>query len=270
MAEGVETRVHAQSGDSLPRLVSIMRRLLGPDGCPWDREQTLESLRSYVIEEAHEVVDAIDEGSPEALREELGDLLMQIVFQSELARAQGWFGPDDVVAAICDKLERRHPHVFGDASVEGTAEVVERWEQIKRREKAGRGLLEGVPVALPALLRAQRVADKASKVGLDWPDAEGPRAKVTEELAELDAARVTGDRGAIEREFGDLLFACANLARKLELDAEAALRGTLQRFAERMSLAEGRARDDGTDLRDCAPEAVDRYWELAKRALRTD
>ena len=134
-----------QDGGTLPRLVQIMQRLLAPDGCPWDREQTLESLRNYVIEEAHEVVDAIDRGSPEDLREELGDLLLQIVVQAELARAKGWFGPDDVIASICDKLVRRHPHVFADVRVSNAEQVVANWEIIKAKEKAGRGALDGVP-----------------------------------------------------------------------------------------------------------------------------
>src|SRR5882672_4164204 len=136
-----------QDGRTLPRLVEIMQRLLAPDGCPWDREQTLETLRPYVIEEAHEVVDAIDGGKPEELREELGDLLMQIVFQAELARAKGWFGPDDVVAAISDKLVRRHPHVFGDVKVSGTTEVLANWEKLKLAEKKDRGLLDGLPAS---------------------------------------------------------------------------------------------------------------------------
>src|ERR1700755_1464256 len=193
-------KLSEQNGQSLPRLVEIMQRLLAPDGCPWDREQTLETLRQYVVEEAHEVVDAIDHGKPEELREELGDLLLQIVFQSELARAQGWFGPDDVVTAICDKMVRRHPHVFGDEKVSGTREVLANWEVIKAQEKQGRGVLDGVPKGLPGLLRAWRVADKAARVGFDWPDLAGARAKVDEELAELDSALTQPDKANIERE----------------------------------------------------------------------
>src|SRR5262245_9217201 len=183
-----------EDGSTLPRLVRIMQRLLAPDGCPWDREQTLASLRAYVIEEAHEVVDAIDRGSPDDLREELGDLLLQIVFQAELARAQRWFGPDDVIAAICDKLVRRHPHVFGETRVTGSAEVVANWEVIKAEEKRGRGALDGVPVALPGLLRALRMSEKAARVGFDWPDGQGARDKVSEELSELDDAVREGDK----------------------------------------------------------------------------
>lgn len=253
-------------GSTLPRLVQIMQRLLAPDGCPWDREQTLQTLRPYVIEEAHEVVDAIDRGSPDDLREELGDLLLQIVFQSELARAAGWFGPDDVVAAICDKLVRRHPHVFGDTKVSGTSEVLTNWEQIKAEEKAGRGALDGVPLALPGLLRALRMGEKAARVGFDWPDGQGARDKVGEELGELDQAVASGDRAAIEHELGDTLFALVNYARKLELDPEAALRGTLERFAERVRGVEAAAAATGKPLKALSAEELDRLWLEAKRA----
>ena len=254
-------------GSTLPRLVAIMRRLLGPDGCPWDREQTLESLRSYVIEEAHEVVEAIDSGAPGALREELGDLLLQVVFQAELARTKGWFGPDDVVAAICDKMERRHPHVFGDVEVADAAEVSANWDAIKAREKAGRGLFEGVPTALPALLRATRVGQKAARVGLDWPDAEGPRAKVDEELAEFDAACGREDEAAAERELGDVLFSLCNVARKRGLDPDRALRGTLRRFERRALGVQAECARRGLDARQLGrddPGALDALWEQAK------
>jgi tetrapyrrole methylase family protein/MazG family protein/ATP diphosphatase len=254
----------AQDGRSLHRLVEIMRRLLAPEGCPWDREQTLQTLRPYVIEEAHEVVDAIDSGKPEELREELGDLLLQIVFQAELARAKGWFGTDDVVSAICDKLVRRHPHVFGDETVSGVDEVLANWEVIKAKEKAGRGVLDGVPKALPALLRAMRVGDKAARVGFDWPDAEGARAKVSEELAELDAALASGDRTQIEHEFGDVLFALVSVARKADLDPEAALRGTLDRFTDRVRGVEALALERGHSLADVDTDALDRMWREVK------
>jgi tetrapyrrole methylase family protein/MazG family protein/ATP diphosphatase len=253
-----------QSGQSLYRLVDIMRRLLAPDGCPWDREQTLESLRPYVIEEAHEVVDAIDAGSPEELREELGDLLLQVVFQAELARAKGWFGPDDVVSAICDKLVRRHPHVFGDVKVSGSDEVVTNWEAIKAEEKAGRGVLDGVPKALPALLRALRVGEKAARVGFDWPDLTGARSKVDEELAELDAALVSGDAAHAGRELGDVLFALVSVARKANLDPEAALRGTLERFTQRVRGAEALAATRGLSLSGLAPETLEQLWQDVK------
>jgi MazG family protein len=253
-----------QNGQSLPRLVEIMQRLLAPDGCPWDREQTLESLRPYVVEEAHEVVDAIDRHAPEELREELGDLLLQIVFQAELARAQGWFGPDDVVSAICDKMVRRHPHVFGSQKVSGTAEVLANWEQIKAQEKAGRGVLDGVPKSLPALLRASRMGEKAARVGFDWPDLTGARAKVDEELAELDEAVRGGDKQRIEQELGDVMFALVSVARKVEVDPEAALRGTLERFGERVRWVEAQVKAEGRDLAQVDAAALDALWTRAK------
>jgi MazG family protein len=256
--------MQGQDGSTLPRLVQIMQRLLAPEGCPWDREQTLESLRAYVIEEAHEVADAIDRGSPEDLREELGDLLLQIVFQSEIARGRDWFGPDDVIAGICDKLVRRHPHVFADTRVSGSAEVIANWEAIKAEEKRGRGALEGVPVALPALLRALRMGEKAARVGFDWPDGQGARDKVSEELLELDRALASGDRRQLEHEFGDVLFALANYARKLELDPEAALRQTLARFAERVAAVERAAADQGRTVDQLGPEQLDALWRQVK------
>lgn len=259
----------AHRGEALPRLVTIMQRLLSPDGCPWDRRQTFESLRPYVLEEAFEVVDAIDRGSPEDLCEELGDFLMQFVFLSELARAENWFGPDDAIHGICDKLERRHPHVFGDEVLEDATAVERSWEAIKRREKQGRGLLEGIPLALPALLRAVRVGEKAARVGFDWPDAAGARAKVDEELAELDRATATGDRSAEERELGDLLFALASWSRKRGLDPESALRGALIRFGRRLEAVETQARADGVQLEKLDPEDLDQRWEAAKARLES-
>jgi tetrapyrrole methylase family protein / MazG family protein len=252
----------SEAGESLPRLVEVMRRLLGPEGCPWDRAQTLQTLRPFVIEEAFEVVDAMDRGDYALLREELGDLLMQVVFAAELAGER--FGIDDVIAGIADKLVRRHPHVFGDAKVRDAAEVLANWERIKAEEKGGRGTLEGVPLAMPALSRAVRVGEKAARVGYDWPDAQGVRAKVEEELAELDGAE---DREAEERELGDLLFALASWARKRELDPEAALRRALDRFGARFGAVERRAREEGVALAELSAEELDRRWELAKAEL---
>ena len=254
-------------GGSLTELVAIMRRLLGPDGCPWDQEQSFASLRPYVMEEAFEVVDAIDSESPEHLQEELGDLVFQVVFLAELARARGWFGPDDVIGGICEKLVRRHPHVFGGPKVEGAAAALSSWDAIKKHEKKGRGTLEGVPVAMPALLRAVRIGEKAARVGYDWPDAEGVRRKVEEELAELDEAHASGDRDAEERELGDVLFAIASFARKRGLDPEAALRGSLDRFGRRFGEVEREAKDEGVELDELDAAELDRRWERAKRRV---
>jgi MazG family protein len=267
-----------QVGASFPRLVELMQRLLAPDGCPWDREQTFATLRRYVVEEAAEVVDAIDGGDREELRTELGDLLLQVVFQAELGRAEGSFGPDDVVAAICDKLVRRHPHVFADGEASGSAEVLKSWERIKAQERAAKpkkdrgGILGGVPRSLPALTRAQRIGEKVARVGFDWPDARGSRAKVGEELGELDQAIASGDKDGIEAELGDVLFALVNLSRHVEVDAEAALRRTIDKFTKRFDHVEARvheahggwpasATDDKLTL-----EELDGYWDEAKRA----
>jgi tetrapyrrole methylase family protein/MazG family protein/ATP diphosphatase len=254
-----------QRGERLPELVDIMTRLLAPDGCPWDREQTLESLRPYVIEEAHEVVDAIDRKDMSDLREELGDLLLQIVFQSQLAEQH--FGIDDVIGAICDKLVRRHPHVFGSETAADSAAVRERWEVLKAREKQGRGVLDGVPAALPALLRAFRVGEKAAQLGLDWPDANGPRHKLDEELGELDRALAANDADAAQAELGDVLFAVVNLARKHDIDAEAALRRTLDKFGERVRYVERKTREGGVTPAELAPAQLDLLWNEAKEAL---
>ena len=258
----------SKPGESLAGLVELMQTLLGPNGCPWDREQTLETLRQYVIEEAHEVVYAIDGGEPEMLREELGDLLLQVVFQAALTEQHGWFDIDGVVEAISEKLVRRHPWVFGDEEVSDASGAINSWEAIKAKEKKERGALGGVPVALPGLLRAVRIGEKASAVGYDWPDAGGPRAKIDEELQELDEAAEQGDMAAVEHELGDLLFALATYGRKQGLDPEAAIRGSLSRFSSRFRHCELAAKADGKDLRDYSEPELDELWERAKLAER--
>lgn len=262
-----------QHGQSFVRLVELMQRLRAPDGCAWDREQTLESLRRYVIEEAHEVVDAIDGGDKNELRSELGDLLFQVVFQAEVAREQGDFGPDDVIKAIIDKLVRRHPHLFADEAPAdapvSSADVLERWEKIKARERGNQGLLESVPRGMPALLRAQRVGEKVERVGFDWPDTAGSRAKVAEELGELDEAIAAGDPAAISEELGDTLFALVNLARHVHVDAEAALRATIVKFTTRFAHVEQRVRDQhggwGEGDNAVSLAQMDVYWNEAKQ-----
>jgi MazG family protein len=262
-----------QRGATFPSLVDLMRRLLAPDGCPWDREQDYRSLRQYVLEEACEVIDAIDRGSTEDLLDELGDLSLQVVFLGELARRQGAFGPDDVVRAICEKLVRRHPHVFGDVRVSGSDEVLKNWDSIKRAEKKGRPLLDGIPRSLPALLRATRLGEKVARVGFDWPDAQGSRAKVAEELGELDEAVRGGDMVRVRAELGDVLFALVNFARHQGIDAEEALRETADRFRGRFDHVERRVKDvhgdwprdeDGKPTRGLSLEELDSYWNEAK------
>jgi MazG family protein len=279
--------VKDQRGRAVEQLVETVHRLLAPGGCPWDREQTFASMKRYLAEESSEVCDAIDALGDEAtrpqgpattlgredrpvleFREELGDLLMQVVFHSALASDRGWFDLDDVSAGIASKLVRRHPHVFGDVSVANSSEVLANWEEIKKTEKQGRGLLAGLPRSLPALRWAQRAGEKCSHVGFDWPDIEGPRAKVDEELAELDEARASNDRAAIEHELGDVLFSLCNLARKLELDPEDALRKANARFASRFEVVERRASEDGRSFRDHTLAELDGYWNEAKRQGR--
>jgi tetrapyrrole methylase family protein/MazG family protein/ATP diphosphatase len=268
-----------QDGATIARLVAVMRRLLAPDGCPWDREQTFETLRKYTLEEACEVIDAIDSGDRKALREELGDLLLQVVFQAELARREGVFALDDVVSGIVEKLVHRHPHVFGDMDAKDADEVLANWEKLKAIEKKGRGLLGGVPRSLPALTRAQRVGEKVSRVGFDWEDQAGSRAKVTEEIGELDEAIASKDERAIEEEMGDVLFALVNLARHVDVDAEGALRRTIDKFATRFAHVEKRVvevhggwGDPGKRAGDGGPNiplaTLDVYWDEAKRDER--
>ena len=260
----------AQDGHTLSRLVGVMQRLLAPGGCPWDREQTLETLRKYVLEEACEVIDAIESKDRGHLREELGDLLLQIVFQAELARAEASFGIDDVVEGIVHKLVRRHPHVFADGTAKDSAEVLQNWERIKTQEKQGRRVLDGVPRSLPALTRAQRIGEKVSRVGFDWSDRHGSRAKVSEEVGELDRAIQQGDKDAIEAELGDVLFALVNLARHLEVDAEGALRRTVEKFTHRFSHVEDRVRAQhgGWSEKALPLATLDTYWDEAKAKER--
>ena len=264
--------IAAQDGTTLARLVAVMRRLLAPNGCPWDREQTFETLRKYVLEEACEVIDAIDGGDRGALREELGDLLLQVVFQAELARREGSFAIDDVVAGIVDKLVSRHPHVFGDVDAKDSHEVLVNWEKLKAKEKGERGILSGVPRSMPALTRAQRIGEKVARVGFDWADARGSRAKVAEEVEELDRAIEAGDPSQIEEEMGDVLFALVNLSRHVHVDAEGALRRTIDKFTKRFAHVEKRVREvhggwgeAGGGQEHLPLEVLDRYWEEAKR-----
>jgi len=259
-----------QQGQTLDRLVGVMRRLLGPGGCPWDREQSFETLRKYVLEEACEVIDAIDAKDMGHLREELGDLLLQIVFQSELARAGASFGIDDVISGIVEKLVHRHPHVFADGTAKDASEVLQNWERIKAQEKTGRRVLDGVPRSMPALTRAQRIGEKVSRVGFDWADKGGSRAKIAEEMAELDDAIAAGDRDGTEAELGDVLFALVNLARHLGVDAEGALRRTVDKFTRRFAHVEDRVRaEHGGWTQQTLPLAtLDAYWDEAKTRER--
>ncbi|HZR81948.1 MAG TPA: nucleoside triphosphate pyrophosphohydrolase [Candidatus Binatia bacterium] len=254
--------------EEFDRLVGIMARLRAPGGCPWDREQDHRSIRKYVLEEAYEVAEAIDRGDAHELCGELGDLLLQVVFHAEMAREAGTFDIADVCRAICDKMERRHPHVFGDVRVEGAADVLHNWERIKAGERGpAASAIDGVPRSLPALQRAERLGEKAGRVGFDWPGPEEVLAKVDEERAELGRAIAAGDRAAVEEEIGDLFFAAASLARKLDLEPELALARALDRFEARFRCAEETARASGRPLADRSAEELDRLWRDAKRQL---
>ena len=252
----------------IERLIQIMARLRDPKGgCPWDLQQDFRSIAPHTLEEAYEVTDAIERGDLARLRDELGDLLFQVAFHSQLAAEQGAFSFDDVAAAICDKLTRRHPHVFGDATVDGAAAQAEAWERMKREERAARGAagaLADIPIALPALTRARKLGARAAGAGFDWPDASGPRAKVEEELAELDAAVASADGASRESELGDLLFSIVNFARHLELDPESALRRANERFARRYRHVELELIRLGQPAAGASPELLDRLWGAAK------
>jgi len=259
--------------DPFQELVRIMHRLRAPGGCPWDAEQTHESLKPYLLEEAYEVIEAIEDGDDRDVCEELGDLLLQVVFHAELAEERKAFTIDDVVGAISEKLVRRHPHVFGDVSVGSSAEVAANWSRIKAAEKAARGapdgpesVLAGVPSGLPALIRAHRIGEKASGVGFDWPSAAGAREKIGEELAEVDEAASSGDSAALADEIGDLLFAVASYARRSGFNAENLLRNSVARFSRRFRHMEDEFAAAERDMHDASPADLDASWERAKRS----
>ncbi len=245
-------------------LVGVMARLRRKDGCPWDREQSHESLKPYIIEETYEVLDAIDRKDDDELREELGDVLLQIVFHAQIAAEQSRFTMDDVAAAIVEKLKRRHPHVFGNVEVEDSREVLRNWEEIKKEEGKD-SVLEGVPDGLPALLKAQRVQEKVRRVGFDWESIGGTFDKVREEIGELEKAVKDGDQAGIEDEFGDILFSLVNVARFLDINAEESLRQTTKKFSHRFRYIENRIEEKGErPIEEYSLEELDALWNEAK------
>lgn len=258
---------HPAAAPAITRLLTIMRRLRDPHGgCPWDQAQDFRSIAPYTLEEAYEVVDAIEHGSPEELRDELGDLLFQVVFHARLAEERGWFDFGDVAAAIGDKLERRHPHVFGDVEISDAEARTAAWETHKRGERAARGrhgVLDGIPLALPALSRAAKLQRRAARIGLDWGNADGVIAKLHEEITELQAAQAAGSEESVRAEMGDLLFTCVNLARHLDVDAERALREANGRFEQRVRYVES---NGGPDAARLDAGALDALWRRAKQA----
>lgn len=260
---------HAER-DWVRELVDIMARLRGPGGCPWDREQTHASLKEFLVEESAEFLDAVDEGDDASMVEELGDVLLQVVFHCQIAREEGRFDFADAAREVCEKLIRRHPHVFAQSDVSDSAGVLRQWEQIKKVEKgAGRkSALSGVPRHLPALHRAQKTQHKAAKVGFDWPDIGGVVAKIEEELAEVKEALVSGDGEHAAEEIGDLLFAVVNLSRFQKRHAEDLLHGTVRKFERRFGRVEELLAAQGKVPDQCTLEEMDLLWNQAKAEMR--
>lgn len=248
-------------------LEEIVRILRAPGGCPWDAEQTHESIRRNFLEEAYEAVEAIDEGSAEHLREELGDVLLQIVLHARMEEEQGRFDLDGVADGICQKLIYRHPHVFGDVKVSGTGEVLSNWEDLKRKEKGQKtntDALSAVARSLPALWRAEKVQKKAKKAGFDWPDVSGALDKLSEEIEELKTAVAEGSN--IEEELGDLLFSAVNVSRFVKVDTEQALTKATDKFIDRFRKVEARAKAEGRPMEEMSLAELDALWERAKHA----
>ncbi|MBO7653296.1 MAG: nucleoside triphosphate pyrophosphohydrolase [Kiritimatiellae bacterium] len=264
-----QTKTPLPTGKGIDRLLEVMRRLRAPGGCPWDREQTYKTLKPCLLEETYELLEAMEGDNLTLHREELGDVLLQVVFQCQMRAEEGHFDFNEVADVLADKLIRRHPHVFGDVQVDGTGQVLRNWEAIKQKEKdkaPDRSAIDGVPAALPALLKAQRVQAKASRVGFDWKDASGAVSKIDEELAELKAAIAEGDKAHIEEEMGDLLFAAVNTCRFLGIDAESALGATTQKFSRRFRAVEKAVRDQGREMKTCTLEELDAIWDQVKAA----
>ena len=265
------------AGEAFARLVATMRRLRAPGGCPWDREQTIASLKPYLLEETYEVLDAIEREDWPSLSEELGDLLLQPVFQAEIAASEGHFSISDPLNAIVEKLIRRHPHVFGTTEAETSDDVLRNWEQIKRGEKAEKAVADGkaddasmldsLPRALPALAEAQRITSRVAKVGFDWPGISDVLEKLREEIEELEEARQSGDAHKVEDEFGDLLFVMANLARFLKVDAEQSLRLSNLKFRQRFAYIERRLREREKDVHTSTLDEMEALWQEAKQSL---
>ncbi|HZS56030.1 MAG TPA: nucleoside triphosphate pyrophosphohydrolase [Bryobacteraceae bacterium] len=260
-----------EAGERFTELVGIMDRLRAPGGCPWDRKQTFDTIKSYLLEETYEVMDAIDERDWDGLKEELGDLMLQPVFFAQMAKDEERFDIADSLQAINEKLVRRHPHVFGDATADTAEDVKHRWDEIKKQEKEGQGsradalLLESVPRSLPALVEADKISKKAASVGFEWPNISGVIEKLQEEAAELVRARATGDHEHIEAEVGDLLFTLVNLARFLGVDPEQALRKTNVRFRRRFSFVEREVAASGATLTETPLDRMEDLWQEAKK-----
>jgi len=253
--------------DNFNDLIALMARLRGPDGCPWDRKQTTESLKPFLIEECYEVVDALDEGSPDKVREELGDLLFQIMFHARIAEENGQFTIRDVIATNLEKMTRRHPHVFGDAKLDTDQEVLANWEEIKKKEKgyeSRKSVLEGVPRRLPSLLRAHSLQERAARVGFDWSRIDEALPKLDEEIAEFKESLKKEDAAGIEEELGDIFFMLVNISRFLGVNPEEALRKTISKFIHRFQYIEERAENAGRTLNDMTLDEMEKLWQESK------
>jgi len=247
------------------KLVGIMAALRGENGCPWDKEQTRESLKPFLVEETYEVIEALDEGNPEKIKEELGDLLFQIVFHCEIAKERAEFDIHDVVGTIAEKMIGRHPHVFGDADYKTSEEVLKQWEERKREEgKSRESILEGIPRELPALLKAHRIQARASRVGFDWEKIDDVLVKLDEELREFRSALEGKDQQGIEDELGDLFFVLVNISRFVGVNPEDALRKTISKFISRFRYIEMKAAEAGAKLSEMTLEEMDALWDEAK------
>lgn len=261
-------------GEELEKLLSLMARLRSPEGCPWDREQTMSSLRPFILEEAYELVEAIHRGEPAGIREELGDLLLEVVFVNQIAEEERLFEMSDVIRTIHDKLVRRHPHVFRTEAERAASagEALERWEEIKDREKpkptspsTSTSLLDGVARALPALARAQKISQRAARAGFDWKSSDEVRLKLDEEVRELEGAVSSGNRSAVAEELGDVLFVLVNLARHLAVDAEISLARATEKFTERFRFLERSLEAEGRSVPQATMEELEGLWSKAKK-----
>lgn len=254
-------------------LIELMQKLRSKDGCPWDKEQNHASLKPHLVEETYEVIDAIDSGEPKKLKEELADLFFHIIFHCQIAKEKGEFDIGDVMTLCLDKMTRRHPHVFGDATAATPEEVIHQWEQIKKQEKGNeerKFIVDGLPKHLPALQKAQKLQKKVAKVGFDWTDINGVIAKVDEELAEVKEAIQENKPENIAEEVGDLLFSIVNLSRFLKLDTENVLHKTIYKFVDRFKKVEMELASMGKDIEKCSLEEMDAIWNKVKNSNRKD
>jgi len=252
--------------------IDVVRKLRAPDGCPWDKEQTHDTLRQYLIEEAYELVEAIEENDDELIKEELGDVLLQVILHSVIAEETTRFSIEDVLTKISEKMIRRHPHVFGDVEANTPEQVLKNWDQIKKAEKAqkpqketGNSLLNSVPKHLPALMRTEKLQKRAARHGFDWPDVSGALNKLKEEIAEMEDAIKNNHSENIKEEVGDLIFSVVNVARKLDIQAEDALQQTNKKFIKRFNYIEEKIESFNKQMKDCSLEELDKFWEEAKQ-----